>query len=208
LDRLVLEEICYNDGKAGGDDMKEVILASSSPRRKELFDFLGVKYQIVTKDVKETIDQNLLPEEQAMDLAFQKASAVFKDNKDKIVLGFDTLVYTQTEILGKPKDKKDAKRMLELLSGKTHMVVTGTAILTKEVSHSFYSKTAVTFYPLTESEIDKYVASLEPLDKAGAYAVQGYGARFVERIEGDYFTVMGMPVSRIYQEFKKLGIML
>jgi len=188
--------------------MKEVILASSSPRRKELFDFLGVKYQIVTKDVKETIDQNLLPEEQAMDLAFQKASAVFKDNKDKIVLGFDTLVYTQTEILGKPKDKKDAKRMLELLSGKTHMVVTGTAILTKEVSHSFYSKTAVTFYPLTESEIDKYVESLEPLDKAGAYAVQGYGARFVERIEGDYFTVMGMPVSRIYQEFKKLGIML
>jgi len=188
--------------------MKDVILASNSPRRKELFDFLGVKYQIVTKDVVEELKQDLLAEEQAMELAFQKAYAVFKENKDKIVLGFDTLVYTETEIFGKPKDDQDAKRMLKALSGITHMVVTGTAILTKEVSHSFYSKTAVTFYPLTEEEIDKYIASKEPLDKAGAYAVQGYGARFVERIEGDYFTVMGMPVSRIYQEFKKLGIML
>ncbi|MGI6392960.1 MAG: Maf family protein [Candidatus Izemoplasmatales bacterium] len=188
--------------------MKDVILASNSPRRRELFDFLGVKYQIMTKDVSEAIDQGLLPEEQAMELAFRKAHAVFKENKDKIVLGFDTLVYTETEILGKPKDDKDARRMLRILSGTKHMVVTGTAILTKAVSHSFYSKTAVTFYPLTDEEIDKYIASKEPMDKAGAYAVQGYGARFVERIEGDYYTVMGMPVSRIYQEFKKLGIML
>jgi septum formation protein len=188
--------------------MKEVILASNSPRRKELFDFLGVKYQIITKDVEEIINDEELPEEQAMDLAFKKAHAVFKDNNDKIVMGFDTLVYTETAIYGKPKDKNEARAMLKSLSGSTHMVVTGVAIMTKAVSHSFYSKTAVTFYPLSDAEIDKYVSTGEPLDKAGAYAVQGYGARFVERIEGDYFTIMGMPVSMIYQEFKKLGIML
>ena len=188
--------------------MKDVILASNSPRRRELFDFLGVKYQVITSNIEETIDPGLLPEEQAMELAFQKAASVFKDHKDKIVMGFDTLVYTETCVFGKPKDQEDAKRMLTILSGNTHLVVTGVAILTREVSHSFSSKTAVTFYPLSAAEIEKYVATGEPIDKAGAYAVQGYGARFVERIEGDYFTVMGMPVSRIYQEFKKLDINL
>ncbi len=186
--------------------MDKIILASNSPRRKEFFSLLGLEFEIITKDIEEIIDQNALPEDLVEDLAFQKAYAVFQDHKDRVVLGFDTLVYTDTLILGKPKDECDAIRMLGELSGKTHYVVTGVSILTKKMSRAFHSKTKVSFYPMTEKEINDYVKTREPLDKAGAYAAQGYGSKFIKEIEGDFFTVIGLPLSRLYQELKELGI--
>lgn len=141
-----------------------------------------------------------------MDLAYQKAEAVFKSHKDEVVLGFDTLVYTETQIFGKPKDEEDAKKMLRSLSGKRHIVVTGVAILTKALSKTFYTKTMVTFYPMSEKEIELYVQTKEPMDKAGAYAVQGYGSRFIEKVDGDYFTIVGLPLSKLYHELLEMNL--
>lgn len=186
--------------------MEKIILASKSPRRKEFFGLLGLEFEIITKEVEETIDPSVLPEDLVEDLAFQKAYAVFQDHKDRIVIGFDTLVYTETMILGKPKDEEDAKRMLGELSGKAHFVVTGVSILTKEKSRTFHSKTRVIFYPMTQKEITDYVLTMEPMDKAGAYAAQGYGSKFIKEIDGDFFTVVGLPLSKLYQELKVLGI--
>jgi len=187
--------------------MSKIILASNSPRRKELMSMLQVEYDVIVSRVDEVIDESLSEEELVMDLAFQKAIDIFKTHKEDIVLGFDTLVYVDNAILGKPTSVEDAKRMLNLLSGKTHTVVTGCAIITKTISKSFYEKSRVTFYPLTEQEIEAYVASEEPFDKAGAYAVQGLGSKFVKSINGDFYTVMGLPVSRMYHELKELNLL-
>lgn len=187
--------------------MTKFILASNSPRRKELMDLFGRDYEIITASIEEIVDPELLPEEAVTELAYQKALAVFKHHKDRVVLGFDTLVYTDTKIYGKPKDASDAIAMLKELAGKTHAVVTGVAILTKAKSKSFVTKTFVTFYPLTEQEIVDYVATGEPLDKAGAYAIQGVGSRFIESIQGDYFTIVGLPIARLYQELKEMDLL-
>jgi septum formation protein len=187
--------------------MNKIILASNSPRRKELMSMLQVDYEVIVSRVEEIIDETLSEEDLVMDLAFQKAIDIFKTHKDDIVLGFDTLVYVDNEVLGKPTSIEDAKRMLNLLSGKTHTVATGCAVITKTISKSFYEKSRVTFYPMTESEIDEYVASKESFDKAGAYAVQGLGSKFVKAIHGDFYTVMGLPVARLYHELKELNLL-
>jgi len=187
--------------------MNKIILASNSPRRKELMSMLQVDYEVIVSRVEEIIDETLSEEDLVMDLAFQKAIDIFKTHKEDIVLGFDTLVYVENEILGKPTSAEDAKRMLKLLSGKTHTVVTGCAIITKTISKSFYEKSRVTFYSMTESEIDGYIASKESFDKAGAYAVQGLGSKFVKSIHGDFYTVMGLPVARLYHELKELNLL-
>jgi len=186
--------------------MEKIILASNSPRRRELFGLLGLSFEVITKDIEEKIDQQALPDELVEDLAFQKAYGVFRDHMDRVVIGFDTLVYTETRILGKPKDTEEAKAMLEELSGKAHYVVTGVTIMTKERSRTFHTKTRVLFYPLTQKEITDYIATWEPMDKAGAYAAQGYGSRFIREIDGDFFTVVGIPLSRLYQELKEIGV--
>ncbi len=186
--------------------MEKIILASNSPRRKEFIALLGLEFEVITKDIEEIIDQNILPEDLVEDLAFQKAYAVFQDHKDRVVIGFDTLVYTDTQILGKPRDEEDAIRMLMCLSGKTHYVVTGVSILAKKMSRTFHSKTKVTFYPMTQKEIEEYVNTKEPLDKAGAYGAQGYGSKFIKEMDGDFFTVVGLPLSKLYQELKALEI--
>ncbi len=182
--------------------MKKIILASNSPRRKELMNLLNIDYEIIVSQVDEVIDKTLTESDLVMDLAYQKAVDIFRSHKEDVVLGFDTLVYIEDHILGKPKTKEEAKDMLLLLSGQTHFVITGCAIITKGFSKSFYEKTRVTFYPLTEKEIDDYIESKEPFDKAGAYAVQGIGAKFIRSINGDYYTVMGLPLSRLYHELK------
>ena len=182
--------------------MNKIILASNSPRRKELMNLLNIDYEIIVSQVEEVIDKTLTESDLVMDLAYQKAVDIFRTHKDDIVLGFDTLVYIEDHILGKPKSIEEAKDMLLLLSGQTHVVITGCAIITKGFSKSFYEKTRVTFFPLTEKEIDDYIDSKEPFDKAGAYAVQGLGAKFIRSINGDYYTVMGLPVSRLYHELK------
>ncbi len=184
--------------------MKNIILATSSPRRKELMKLLEYDFETISSDIEEIINPKLKFDDLVMDLSFQKAYSVFKNHKDSIVLGFDTLVVIDNRILGKPKDEKEAKLFLSILSGKTHQVLTGCSILTKGYSKTCYSKATVSFSQLTEEEISKYVATKEPLDKAGAYGIQGYGAKFVKGINGDYYTIMGFPVAMVYQELKKV----
>ena len=181
----------------------KVILASKSPRRKELIKLLNIKASSIPSHIDEVIDYNLSHEEMAMDLALQKATSVFKKHQEDLVLGFDTLVINKDEILGKPKDKSEAKKYLQVLSGKTHRVVTGCSIIKKYYSSSFYSSAWVKFYQMSDKEIDEYIDTNEPFDKAGAYGIQGHGAKYIESINGDYYAVVGFPLAKIYQELKK-----
>ncbi|MBN2505012.1 MAG: septum formation protein Maf, partial [Bacilli bacterium] len=167
----------------------------------------GWEYETIGADIDEVIDPGKLPEDIAEELAYEKALHVFKKHRERIVIGFDTLVYTDTHIFGKPKDQEDAKRMLRELSGRDHYVVTGVSILAHKMSRTFNVKTRVRFYPLDEAEISSYVSSNEPMDKAGAYAAQGLGAKFINEIDGDFFTVVGIPLSRIYQEIKEMQLL-
>ncbi|XMB71633.1 Maf family protein [Mycoplasmatota bacterium WC30] len=184
--------------------MKKIILASNSPRRKELMKILDVEFEINASDIEEIINPKLEHEDLVIDLAFQKAYAIFKDNKDAIVLGFDTLVILDDIVFEKPKDEEEAKMFLSMLSGRTHRVITGCSILSKGYSKSFYSDALVTFMKLSEKEIDDYVKTREPMDKAGAYGIQDHGAKFVKCISGDYFTIVGFPISRVYAELKDI----
>ena len=154
-------------------------------------------------DVEENEDKNLSPCDFVCSLAKQKADAVFEKNKDSLVIGSDTIVVLENRILGKPKDEKDACQMLRNLSGKTHEVYTGVCIECEKESRTFFCKTDVTFYELSDEEIEKYVSSGEPMDKAGSYGIQGKGTLFVKKINGDYFNVVGFPVSMIKKELNK-----
>lgn len=181
-----------------------VILASQSPRRKELISLLHIEPLTIPSEVEEILDMSLSHEEMVMDLAYQKAADVFKNHKDDLVLGFDTLVILKDQIMGKPKDKEEAKSYLRALSGSTHRVLTGCAMIKKGHSSSFYSSAYVSFYPMTEDEINDYISTHEPFDKAGAYGIQGFGSKYIESINGDYYAIVGFPVSKIYRELKKL----
>ncbi|WP_096153191.1 MULTISPECIES: Maf family protein [Bacillus] len=180
--------------------MKRLILASGSPRRKELLEQINLSFEIIASKVEETFDPKESPENIAMSLASQKASDVFTQNQDSIVIGADTIVVFNNEILGKPNDEEDAFRMLKKLSGQTHHVITGVAIISSEKEKIFYEKTTVTFYELTEKELKDYIASKEPMDKAGSYGIQQLGALFVQKIDGDYFSVVGLPIAKTMRE--------
>ncbi|HDX9668886.1 TPA: septum formation inhibitor Maf [Bacillus cereus] len=186
--------------------MRKIILASGSPRRKELLELAGVPFEIVVSEVEETNGAYSSPSDIVMSLALQKASAVAETNGDHIVLGADTIVTYDSRVLGKPSNEDEAKEMLRLLSGKTHEVYTGVAIIAKDKTVTFYERTEVTFWELTEEEIDVYVASKEPLDKAGSYGIQGKGSIFVQHIQGDYYSVVGLPISRLVRELKQFNI--
>lgn len=177
-----------------------LILASASPRRRELMTMAGLEFQCDVADVDETLPDDILPDTAVQMLSLKKASAVADSHRDDTVVGSDTLVVLDGEILGKPADENDAKNMLCRLSGRTHTVYTGVAIVCGNRKRSFYSKTDVTFFELSQSEIDNYVATGEPMDKAGAYGIQGLGCRLVERINGDFYTVMGLPIARLLRE--------
>ena len=186
--------------------MKRLILASGSPRRKDLLEQARLSFITQTSDTEEVVDDRLSPEEVVQSLALQKAAAVAINNKDAVVLGADTIVVYQEHILGKPVDEKDAMRMLRMLSGSTHSVYTGVALVTSEQETAFCTETKVTFWELTEEEISFYVATGQPADKAGSYGIQDFGATFVKEIQGDYFSVVGLPLSKTVRELKKLGI--
>ena len=183
--------------------MKKIILASKSPRRKQLLELLGYPFEIIVSDIDEKIDSNNDLVKEIEKLSYQKAYAVFKDHQDKMVIGADTIVKIDNEILGKPKDEQQAKVMLQKLSNNTHEVVTGVTILTNDSKETFSSITSVKFCKLSEEEIEEYIKTKEPMDKAGAYAIQGYGAKFIEKIDGDYYTVMGLPISKLYHKLQK-----
>ena len=183
--------------------MNKIILASQSPRRKELMKLLELDFIVTKSDIEEIFDKSLEAHEMAMDLASQKAKDVAKFFDDSIVLGFDTIVVYQDNILGKPKDNEDAKYMLKMLSGKKHQVITGVAINYHSKEETFYASTDVVFRDISDDEIDLYIRSNEHLDKAGSYGIQGKAAKFVKEIYGDFYNVMGLPVSALYQALKK-----
>lgn len=173
------------------------ILASASPRRKELFRNITEDFTVQPADVEETIPPDMLPEDVAAYLSHIKAEAVSQNNPNAIVIGCDTIVLLGDQLLGKPHSPEEAKNMLQALSGKTHQVITGTTVTDGSRTVTFSSETSVTFYPLSEAEIDAYLETGEPFDKAGAYGIQGKGSLLIHGIQGDYFTVMGLPVARL-----------
>lgn len=182
----------------------KIILASQSPRRKELLKLLDIDFTIKASDICEDLKEGLTNEELVMDLAFQKAEVILQENSDSVVLGFDTLVILDGEPLGKPKDRNDGFTMLRSLSGKKHRVLTGCAIITKSSKDVFYDYADVFFNDMTDNEINEYLDTDEPFDKAGAYGIQGYGARYIKKVEGDYYSVMGMPLQKLYNKFRDL----
>jgi septum formation protein len=182
-----------------------LILASASPRRKELLELLQIPFEVIVSEVEEIVDEKLHPAEMVQSLAQQKASNVAKTNQTSFVIGSDTLVVYGGRMLGKPTNKSEAIEMLQMLSGNTHDVFTGVTIINGEQVHSFFEKTSVTFFLLSEKEIVDYVSTGEPMDKAGAYGIQGYGALLVEGIFGDYYSVVGLPIARTHRELLNMG---
>lgn len=186
--------------------MKKIILASGSPRRKELLTIAGLEFKVIVADVDEIIPENAEPQDVVKSLALQKASAVAEKYPDCVVIGADTVVVNDNAILGKPKSEADAIEMLSALSGRTHSVCTGVAIICGNKVKSFCETTEVEFYNLTENEIISYVRTGEPMDKAGAYGIQGKGCVLVKRIVGDYFNVVGLPVSKVFRELSEFYV--
>lgn len=182
---------------------KKIILASKSPRRKELMELLKLPFEVIVSDIDEYINHNNDLRKEIEKLSYQKAYAVFKDHKDALVIGSDTIVKIDNTALGKPSTVEDAKRMLQTLSNNTHEVVTGVTILVDDKVETFSNVSKVTFYPLTDKEIDEYIKTNEPMDKAGAYAIQGDGAKFIKSIDGDYYTIVGLPIAELYHRLKK-----
>lgn len=189
-----------------------IILASGSSRRKEILSQIGVTFTVQPAKGEERITKQI-PEEVVTELSAQKAAEVAASaGEDTLVIGADTIVALEGEILGKPKDQEDAVRMLTRLAGRTHQVYTGVTWCRLEggtkTSKTFTDCTEVEIYPMTEQEIRDYVETGEPLDKAGAYAVQGLFAAYVKRLSGDFYNVMGLPVAKLVQELKAEGISL
>lgn len=189
--------------------MPRFILASQSPRRRELLGQIGVKnFDILVPDADESYDPNLTPQEIVCSICRKKAQAAQKlaaDN-DAVIITADTMVFLDGMRLGKPTDKADAAKMLRSLSGRTHTVCTGVSIACGDRIETQAETTAVTFRTLTDAEIAAYIASGDPMDKAGSYGIQGKPALFVSGIEGDYFNVMGLPLHRLGQMLKLFGI--
>lgn len=182
--------------------MRKLILASNSPRRKELLSSLGLEFDVIPDNTPEVIDRSLSPCEIVKALARFKGENVAKtlpNDCTSIIIAADTVVALDNEVLGKPADKEDAERMLKLLSGKVHCVYTGVYVTEKRSGKSanFYEKTEVCFKNLDINEIKDYINTGEPMDKAGAYGIQNLGSLFVERLNGDYFNVVGLPVCRL-----------
>ncbi len=189
----------------GEGETMGLILASASPRRRELMALAGLEFRVCVSDCDESVPDCLSPGEAAVDTARRKAFAVADRFPEDTVIGADTIVVIDGAILGKPKDGRDAASMLRRLSGRTHSVYTGVCVVSGGEAHSFCEKTDVTFYRLTEDEINGYIATGEPADKAGAYGIQGKGSLLVKSISGDYFNVVGLPISVLVRLLIEIG---
>jgi len=184
--------------------MKRYVLASTSPRRHELIKLTGFDFETRSPDADETVGEYDNHADMIMEIAERKVDAIKDVTDEDIVLGCDTLVMVDEEMLAKPLHEDEARSMLKKLSGRTHQVITGCALRHAGKTQRFHEEAFVNFSRLTDEEIKEYIATGEPFGKAGGYAVQGFAARFVNAISGDYYSVMGLPVSRVYRELKKL----
>lgn len=181
-----------------------LILASQSPRRRELLSLIAPDFEIVTADVDERIKSGTSPCEAVMMLARKKARVIADCKHEDTVIGADTVVALGETILGKPRDGVEAAAMLRILAGKTHTVYTGVCIIKNGVETVFFEATDVTFTDMTDAEIADYVETGEPMDKAGAYGIQGKAAPYISGIRGDFYNVMGLPVSALYRRLKDI----
>ncbi len=181
-----------------------IILGSSSPRRQEILSELGVKFEVFVTDCDETLNENLPIGEAIMEVSERKAKCI---DEGDIVITSDTMVVLNGEPLGKPLDYNHAFKMLKMLSGNTHSVITAFTIKTKEKISSFVHENFVTFYEMTDSEIDNYIKKENPLDKAGSYGIQDKTFTFIKNINGDYSSIMGLPKSLLYMELKKMEVL-
>ncbi len=180
-----------------------IILASNSPRRKELLTLGGIDFTVKVSNVDESVPDGITkPSDVVKHLSRIKAQAVY--DGENVVIGADTVVAIDDMILGKPADEADAKAMLKSLSGREHSVYTGVTIISPKGIDTFYNETKVEFYPLTDKEIEDYIATGEPMDKAGAYGIQGRGSVLVKGITGDYFNVVGLPLAEVVRKLKEL----
>lgn len=183
-----------------------VVLASQSPRRRELLALIGIAHEVMPADIDESILDGETPVPHCERLARTKAATLAAQHPDAVVIGADTIVVVDGAILGKPRDATEAFDMLRRLSGRTHTVFTAVAVSLEGETHSDVVEVAVTFRALSDETITAYVATGEPMDKAGAYGIQGYGATIVERVDGDYFAVMGLPVGRMVELMQELRL--
>ncbi|HSU95076.1 MAG TPA: Maf family protein [Gemmatimonadaceae bacterium] len=183
-----------------------VILASASPRRRELLSLIGIPHVVEPADIDESHRDGEEAAEHAERLAREKAATIVAGNSDAIVIAADTIVVIEGLVLGKPRDEADAERMLAMLAGQTHVVLTAVAVARGERMRSGVESVRVTFRPLTRARIRAYIATREPMDKAGSYGIQGYGAALVERIDGDYFAVMGLALARMIDLLGEIGV--
>ena len=191
--------------------MREFVLASASPRRKELLSQIGIKFKTCTSKKEEEILRSL-PEDIVKDLSYTKARDVYeRGNRENIVIGADTIVVANEQVLGKPKDEKEAFEMIKMLQGGVHQVYTGVSIIWQQNNNthvsSFYAVTEVEVYYMNDDEIRNYISLAEPYDKAGGYAIQGYFARYVKGIKGDYNNVVGLPIGKLYQVMNSLNLL-
>jgi septum formation protein len=184
-----------------------LVLASASPRRQELLRNAGIDFTVHASNIPEHPLPNEAPKVYAERLAREKASAIFQQHPEKFVLGADTIVLVRHEVLGKPKDAADATRMLQSLSGRSHHVVTGVCLLGPGFADVRSDITTVEMQKISAKEIAAYIATGEPMDKAGAYAIQGWASRWISKIEGDYFNVVGLPLSLVYRMLVEHGVL-
>ena len=186
------------------------ILASGSPRRKQLLNQIGLEFTVIPSDVDEDFTLDLPPEAFTEHWAREKAKSVAKIHPDSLIVGADTIVVLDENILGKPKDKKDSFNMLQSLSGKTHEVITGVSFISlkQELDHTFNERTFVSFNTLSDRDIKSYIDIYNPLDKAGSYGIQDWFSVHIHRVEGCYYNVMGLPLSSFYSYFKSVSAFL
>jgi septum formation protein len=183
-----------------------VILASASPRRRELLELIGIRHEVRPADIDESLFTGERPVAHAERLARAKAHTIAEHEPGAVVIAADTIVVVDGDVLGKPRDAADARAMLRRLSGRTHTVLTAIAVALGAKTESAVESVDVTFRALSDEEISSYVATGEPMDKAGAYGIQGFGATIVERVDGDYFSVMGLGLRRLIELLDRVGV--
>ncbi|MEP7002770.1 MAG: Maf family protein [bacterium] len=183
-----------------------VILASQSPRRRELLTLVGIAHEVRPADIDEAYLAGEAPRAHCERLAREKAAVVALESPDALIIGSDTIVVVDGDVLGKPRNEMEAAAMLSRLSGRTHTVLTAVAVVWRGVERAAVEEVEVTFHPITPPDIVAYIATREPMDKAGAYGIQGFGATIVSRVDGDYFAVMGLPLQRLVRVMAELGV--